>query len=105
MASPLSKFVRPETTTGPTGRGAVTGPGLTEVAGAAARAGVVVEGVAALAGAGAAAMAVAVTASRSGGTGGRRRARWASVGSLIVGAEVGFGGKLMRTVSFFGWDL
>jgi hypothetical protein len=27
----------------------------------------------------------------------------ASVGSLIVGAEVGLGGKLMRTVSFFGW--
>jgi hypothetical protein len=29
----------------------------------------------------------------------------ASVGNLIVGAEVGFGGKLMRTVSFFGWTL
>jgi hypothetical protein len=27
----------------------------------------------------------------------------ASVGSLIVGADVGFGGRLMRTVSFFGW--
>jgi hypothetical protein len=26
----------------------------------------------------------------------------ASVGNLIVGAEVGFGGKLIRTVSFFG---
>jgi hypothetical protein len=26
----------------------------------------------------------------------------ASVGSLIVGADVGLGGKLMRTVSFFG---
>jgi hypothetical protein len=24
-------------------------------------------------------------------------------GILIVGAAVGFGGKLMRTVSFFGW--
>jgi hypothetical protein len=24
------------------------------------------------------------------------------VGNLIVGAAVGFGGKLMRTVSFFG---
>jgi hypothetical protein len=24
---------------------------------------------------------------------------------LIVGAEVGLGGKLMRTVSFFGWTL
>jgi hypothetical protein len=29
----------------------------------------------------------------------------ASVGSLIVGADVGLGGKLMRTVSFFGWIL
>ena len=26
-----------------------------------------------------------------------------SVGSLIVGAAVGLGGKLMRTVSFLGW--
>jgi len=26
----------------------------------------------------------------------------ASVGNLIVGAAVGFGGKLIRTVSFFG---
>jgi hypothetical protein len=25
------------------------------------------------------------------------------VGSLIVGAAVGLGGKLMRTVSFLGW--
>ena len=27
------------------------------------------------------------------------------VGSLIVGAADGLGGKLMRTVSFFGWTL
>ena len=27
------------------------------------------------------------------------------VGNLIVGAAEGFGGKLMRTVSFFGWIL
>jgi hypothetical protein len=27
----------------------------------------------------------------------------ASVGSFIVGADVGLGGKLIRTVSFFGW--
>jgi hypothetical protein len=27
------------------------------------------------------------------------------VGSLIVGAAEGFGGKLIRTVSFFGWTL
>jgi hypothetical protein len=27
------------------------------------------------------------------------------VGSLIVGAADGFGGKLMRTVSFLGWTL
>jgi hypothetical protein len=27
----------------------------------------------------------------------------ANVGSLMVGADVGLGGKLMRTVSFFGW--
>ncbi len=29
----------------------------------------------------------------------------ASVGNLIVGADVGLGGKLMRTVSFLGWTL
>ena len=29
----------------------------------------------------------------------------ASVGSLIVGADVGLGGKLIRTVSFLGWTL
>ncbi len=28
-----------------------------------------------------------------------------SVGSLMVGAAEGFGGKLMRTVSFLGWTL
>ena len=28
-----------------------------------------------------------------------------SVGSLIVGAAEGLGGKLMRTVSFLGWTL
>ena len=28
-----------------------------------------------------------------------------SVGSLIVGAADGFGGKLIRTVSFLGWTL
>jgi hypothetical protein len=27
------------------------------------------------------------------------------VGILTVGAEVGFGGKVIRTVSFFGWIL
>lgn len=29
----------------------------------------------------------------------------AGVGILTVGAEVGFGGKVIRTVSFFGWIL
>jgi hypothetical protein len=29
----------------------------------------------------------------------------AGVGSLIAGVAVGFGGKLMRTVSFLGWTL
>jgi hypothetical protein len=28
-----------------------------------------------------------------------------SVGSLIVGAAVGLGGRLIRTVSFLGWTL
>src|SRR5262245_33761132 len=28
-----------------------------------------------------------------------------SVGNLIVGAAVGLGGRLIRTVSFFGWTL
>ena len=41
-------------------------------------------------------------AAAAGGGGG---AAAGSVGNLIVAEAVGFGGKLMRTVSFFGWTL
>jgi hypothetical protein len=44
--------------------------------------------------------AAALTAEEDGGG-----APGAKVGNLIVGAEVGLGGKLMRTVSFFGCTL
>jgi hypothetical protein len=52
--------------------------------------------------AGAAAMATATGAAEPLAGGGAPGAR---VGSFMVGAEVGLGGRLMRTVSFFGWTL
>src|SRR6185369_1764249 len=55
--------------------------------------------VGAAAGAPAEATAVAVTAAAGGG------APAGNEGSLIVGEALGFGGKLMRTVSFFGCTL
>ncbi len=39
------------------------------------------------------------------GTGAAAAAATAGAGILIVGAAVGFGGRLMRTVSFLGWTL
>jgi hypothetical protein len=100
MASPLSKTVTPETITGAIGRGAAEGPaaGLAEVAGAETRAGVA--GPEDGGGAGALDWAETATGAAALADDG---APGASVGSLIVGDEVGLGGKLMRTVSFFGW--
>lgn len=84
------------------GRGATAGTTGTGLAGAATRvaaapAGGGTGGVGALGAAGAADAATGA-ADEVIGAG----APGAKVGSLIVGAEVGLGGKLMRTVSFFG---
>jgi hypothetical protein len=77
---------------------------LTEVAGAAIRVGVAAE-LGGDGGAGALEDAVAVAVTDTGAAaallGGDEPG--ARVGSLIVGAEVGLGGRLMRTVSFLGW--
>lgn len=75
-------------------RGAATGAAVDVGAGAAAR------GAAATGTDGAAAGAAAEAAAAG-------AAAWIAEGAgiLIVGAAVGFGGKLMRTVSFFGWIL
>jgi hypothetical protein len=103
MANPLSNPVKPETTGATMGLGAAAGAaGFAVVAGvvrAGAGAGAGAAGAGALEGAGAAATGAAAEAPEGGGVPG------AKVGSLIVGAEVGFGGKLMRTVSFLGWTL
>jgi len=104
MAKPLSNPLKPVTTGATIGRGAATGAAdLATVAGVeragAAAAGGGVGGAGALE-AGATAGATATGAAEpmlGGGPPG------ASVGSLIVGADVGLGGKLMRTVSFLGW--
>ena len=81
-------------------RGATAGRGPTAGAGAA-----VIRCAGAAAGAlpvtGAAAVDVAAGAAGAGGAG----AAAAGVGILIVGAAVGLGGKLIRTVSFFGCTL
>lgn len=78
-------------------------------AGAAMGRAVVAGAAAAARGAGAAA---AGAAARGAGAGGAPGAGiWAdgppggNVGNLIVGAADGFGGRLIRTVSFFGWTL
>lgn len=111
MPSPMSKPEMPLAIGAATGRGAATGAwaGLTEeavaTAGAAARAAEEAGGAegAALVAAGAATAtatgAAAAVPLECGGVPG------ASVGNFIVGAEVGLGGKLMRTVSFLGWTL
>src|SRR5271157_3522616 len=98
MAKPLSSAVSSPPPTGTERGAAEEGPGLWAATGAAMREdGLPDEGGCGGAGArtdaGAAAAAVAMV---GGGAPG------ASVGNLIVGAEVGFGGKLIRTVSFLG---
>jgi hypothetical protein len=105
MARPLSNPVKPENTGAATGRGAGAGAALAVVAGPPVLAGAAATAAAAgaadagLGAAGAAATATATGAAALEGGG----APGANVGNLIVGAEVGLGGKLMRTVSFFGW--
>ncbi len=108
MASPLSKPLKPETATGAIGRGAGAAAGLAVVAAAETRAGVAGPADAAAAGAlaGAGAAGAAATAMATGAAAlVDAGAPGANVGSLIVGAEVGLGGRLMRTVSFFGCTL
>src|SRR5580658_7032357 len=106
MASPLSN---PETLAT---IGAAIGRGATEGAGACLGAGVRTPGLGAALGAAGAGVAAALggAAAPTEATGAAEplaggAAPGARVGSLIVGAEVGLGGKLMRTVSFFGWTL
>jgi hypothetical protein len=77
---------------GRTGAGAVAGRGAVVGAGAAAARGAA----AAAADAGAAAGAGIALGAAVGAPGG-------NVGNLIVGAAEGFGGNVMRTVSFLGW--
>jgi hypothetical protein len=103
MAKPLSNPVKPLATT--IGRGATAGTAGTGLAGAATRvaaapAGGGTGGAGALGVAGAAGAATGAAEEPIGGD-----EPGAKVGSLMVGAEVGLGGKLMRTVSFFGWTL
>ncbi len=78
------------------GRCAATGAAPVLVGAAAAA------GAATLLGAGAAAT---VGAGANAGLGAPVGPPGGNVGNLIVGAAVGFGGKLMRTVSFFGCTL
>jgi hypothetical protein len=97
MASAMSTAltVGPEATDTAIGLGTAAGAGL----GAPAAAGAAAlgrGGLGAWAGAAAAALIGAPGAPAPGPPGGK-------VGSLIVGAADGFGGKLIRTVSFFGW--
>jgi hypothetical protein len=108
MASPLSNMVKPEATGAAIGRGAAVGADddLAAVAGVAIREGVAEElggvgGGGFLVGTGAGAVAIATATGAAAVLAGAAEPG-ASVGSLIVGAEVGLGGKLMRTVSFFG---
>jgi len=70
---------------------AVAGRGICAVAAAAGPADVVRAGAGAAVG--------------GGGAPGAAEAAGGIVGSLIVGAAVGFGGRAIRTVSFFGWTL
>ncbi len=103
MAKPLSNPLTPTTTGAGAGRGAGAAP-----LGAAGRCAVVAAGAAAAGraagGAGGATARGAVVGAAAGtpmdGGGGPPAGK---VGSLIVGDEVGLGGKLMRTVSFLGW--
>ena len=97
MAKPLSSPLTVATAGAATGRGAVewaVGPVATREAGAPETGGA--GGLGAVLEAGAAAGAAEAALLGGGG------APAGSVGNLMVGAEVGLGGKLMRTVSFLG---
>lgn len=109
MAATASALSRPvmagaaATTAGRAATGAGVARGTAGAAaavarGAAAAAAGAATGAAAGAPAAGAAAATAGAGLPAGPPGGR-------VGSLIVGAAVGFGGKVMRTVSFLGWTL
>jgi len=96
MARMVSNVPRP-------GRAAATGAAAARGAGAAAE-----EGRAAAAGAaavarGAGAGAAAADGAEGAGAGPPVGPPGGKVGSLMVGAAEGLGGKLIRTVSFFGW--
>lgn len=93
-ARPLS---RPLTVAAATG---LAGAGLETLAGAAA--GLEATGAALARGAGAAVAGAPGAAAAAGAAEAPVGPPGGSVGNLIVGAAEGFGGKLMRTVSFFG---
>lgn len=94
MASPLSTMLRPAAAG--MGRGAGTGREAGAGAAAAGR----------VPAAGEAAGALVTGAAATGAAGaGVAAATAAGDGILIVGAAVGFGGRLIRTVSFLGWTL
>jgi hypothetical protein len=96
MAKALSSVVNSPPLAGTERGAAEEGPGLWPAAGAAMREdGLPDEG--GCGGAGARAGAAAAAVAMVGGG-----APAVSVGNLIVGADVGFGGKLIRTVSFLG---
>jgi hypothetical protein len=97
MASALSSPLTPAMT----GAGRGAGTGLPAGAAEARGAGVGCAGAGARAGAGAEAGAAAATGAAADADG----AEGAGAGILIVGAAVGFGGKLIRTVSFLGCTL
>jgi hypothetical protein len=98
MAKPLSNMVSVPPPDGK-GRGAAAeGPGLWAAAGEGTREdGLPDVGGCGGAGARTAEGAAAAAVAKLGGG-----APGASVGNLMVGADVGFGGKLIRTVSFLG---
>jgi len=98
MAKALSSGVNSPPPAGTERGAAEEGPGLWPAAGAAMREdGLPDEGGCGGAGARADAGAAAAAVAMVGGG-----APAVSVGNLIVGADVGFGGKLIRTVSFLG---
>jgi len=104
IARPLSSIVMAGRVAAPDrdtwGRGALGAAALTGAAGTAGRTAAGGGGAPAGAGAPDAGAAVGAAAEATAGV-----AATAGVGILIVGAAVGFGGRLIRTVSFLGWTL
>ena len=100
MASPLSNPLTLAAAAGRAGAGA--GPGFWEVAAGANR---WAAGAAEGRGAGGADEAEVTAAAATGAAVAPVGPPGGSVGNLIVGAAEGFGGRLMRTVSFLGWTL